>query len=382
MKAYPAIRLVVSLGGLLLFTAACGQRGGPPPAHPVTVQTAVAAQTDTPILIRAFGNTEDEKSVEVAPQVSGTLLQTLITDGAMVTNGQPLFLIDPSDYAARVRQVENLVAADRANLNLARLTLERNRTLREKDLISSESLDVLQAKFDAATAQLRADEAALEQAQLSLSRCTVRSPLRGLCSKRYVDDGNLVAAGMTRLVNVRSYDPLFVECSLSEQYLETVRSALAKGPVPIAVIPRDSTNAYTGSLESIDNAVNPLTGTVLLRGRVPNPDLKLWAGQFIEMHITAGTVPGAILVPEAAVQLGKQGAFLYVATGEGKAEMRVVTTGIRYDDSIQILTGVAAGERVVVKGQLMLYPGAMIMDLATMPPPGGAGGAPAKKSDK
>jgi multidrug efflux system membrane fusion protein len=364
------------------MTSACGKRGGFPPPRPVAVRTAPAAKLDVPVIIRAFGNTEDEKSVDVAPQVSGTLVKALIQDGATVTNGQPLFLIDPSDYAARVRQVEGLVAADQANLNLARLTRDRNRPLLEKNLISSENFDTLQARLEAVSAQLRADEAALDQAKLNLARCTVLSPLAGLCSKRFVDEGNLVAAGMTRLVNIRSYDPLFVECTVSEQYLETIRQALARGVVPIEVTPRNSTNAYPGVLDFVDNAVSPLTGTVMLRGKVPNQDLKLWAGQFVEIKITAGVLQGAVMVPESAVQFGKQGAFLYVATPDGKADLRMVKPGVRYGDLLQIPAGVEPDENVVVMGQLMLYPGAAIADVAKMAQGGAPGGAPAKQGDK
>lgn len=363
----------------LMTLTACGRRGGPPPAHPSLVQTAAAVGMEVPILISTFGTTEDQKSVEVVPQVSGKLLQTLVADGATVTNGQPLFLIDPSDYAARVRQVESMVAADKTALNLSRSTLDRNRPLLEKKLIAADLFDALKARAEAAEAQLQADSAALEQARLNLDRCTVTAPLAGLCSKRYVDDGNLVGAGQTRLINIRSYDPLFVECSVSEQYLPAVREALAAGPVPMDLTPRGEANTYRGELKFVDNAVNPLTGTILLRGQVANPDLRLWAGQFVDVRITAGTVANAVMVPEGAVQFGKMGTYLFVAAAN-KADMRIVKTGIRYKDLIQVVQGVAPGEKVVVLGQLMLYPGAAVMDVADMPKPGPAGAASGEKS--
>lgn len=372
------------IAGLLLIAllSACGKRGGMPPAHPTLVQTAPAASQDVPILIVSFGTTEDQKSVDVVPQVSGKLLKTLVSDGATVTNGQPLFLIDPSDYAARVRQVESLVAADKAALNLSRSTLERNRALLEKKLISADQFDTLRTRAEAAEAQLRADEAALEQARLNLERCTVAAPLAGLCSKRYVDDGNLVGAGQSRLINIRSYDPLFVECSVSEQYLSVIRGALAAGPVPLEVTPPGDTNAYRGELTFVDNAVNPTTGTILLRGLIPNPDLRLWAGQFVEVRITAGTVANAVMVPEGAVQYGKMGTYLFVASAEKKADMRIIKTGLRHKDLIQIAQGVAPGEKVVVLGQLMLHPGADVMDAADMPGSGGAAAGEKTKTDK
>ena len=385
MKRHPALPHLRCFCGiaLLLTVSACGKKaGGPPPAHPMSVQIAPAIKMDTPVVIGTFGHTEDQKSVDVAPQVSGTLLKTLVADGAVVTNGQPLFLIDPSDYAARVRQMEAMVAADKANLNLTRLTLDRNRPLLEKELISAENFDTLKARVEASEAQLRGDEAALDQAKLNLSRCTVVAPLGGICSKRYVDDGNLVAAGVTRLINIRSYDPLFVECSVSERHLQTVRKALAAGPVPIELAPRGDTNTFTGSLDFVDNAVNPLTGTVMLRGTAPNKDLRLWSGQFVDVSIIADTIRDAVMVPEGAVQLGKAGAFLYAVTPESKADLRMVKTGIRFKNLIQIVEGVAPGDKVIVLGQLMLFPGAPVMDMAAMQKPAAPGASPASGERK
>lgn len=353
-------------GALLLGLAGCGKpQGGPPPMPPVSVRLAPVTALDTPVEIVAFGTTEHRASVDIVPQVSGLLQQTLIADGAVVTNGQPLFLIDASDYAARVRQAEGLVAANRADLDLSRQTLQRNEALLDKKLISAEQFDTLKTRVAAAEAQLAMNEAALEQARLSLERCTIRAPFAGVCSKRLVNDGSLLAAGVTRLINIRSYDPMDAEFSVPEQHLATLRAAQAAGPVRVEIMPRGDTNLYTGTLTFIDNAVNPQTGTLLLRAQFPNPDLRLWSRQFVDVYVAAGTVPGALMVPESAVQFGKQGTYLYAVTADNKAEMRPVRTGVRHDDTIQIVSGVAAGDRVVVHGQLMLYPGAAVAE----PPP-------------
>ena len=369
------LRLVGMLAAgcaLALITSACGKHGGPPQRPPVAVQTAAALKMDTPVIIHAFGNTKDQSSIDILPQVSGKLVQTFIQDGAVVTNGQPLFLIDPSDYAARVRQVEGAVAADRANVNLSRITLERNQPLLEKQLISTEDFDTLKTRVDAAEAQLQADEAALDLANLNLSRCTITSSVAGVCSKRYVDNGNLVAAGQSKLTNIRSYDPMLVDFSVSEQYLPSLRRALAEGEAKIEVTPRGDTNVYTGTLDFMDNAVNPMNGTILLRGQVPNPDLKIWAQQFVEVSIFVDTVRDAVMVPEGAVQFGKQGPYLFVVSKDGKADLRVVKVGVRYNNLLQVVEGVAPDENVVVLGQLMLYPGAQVVDMSHMPPGGGA----------
>ncbi|MBU4286375.1 MAG: efflux RND transporter periplasmic adaptor subunit [Verrucomicrobia bacterium] len=371
--------ILVTLSTLSLALGACSKRQkGPPQFPPTAVQTTLAVKMDTPVVISAFGNTEDQVSVDVLPQVTGILVKTFILDGAIVTNGQPLFLIDPSDYAIRVRQADGLVAADRANLELSRLTLERNRPLLAKNMISAETFDTLKTKLDSATAQLQIDEAALDQARLDLSRCMVTSSVNGVCSKRFLDNGNLVMANQTKLTNVRSYDPLFVEFSISEQYLDILRREMAAGPVRIEITPRDDTNSYAGELVFLDNAVNLQTGTILLRGQVPNPDRKLWAQQFIEVRILAGIARDAVMVPESAVQFGKDGPYTFVVSKDNKADLRLVKPGVRHDNLLQIIEGVAPGEKVVVLGQLMLYPGASVMEAAAPAPP--SGNAPAGKA--
>ena len=155
---------------------------------------------------------------------------------------------------------------------------------------------------------------------------------------------------------------------------------MAAGPVRIEVMPRGDTNSYAGELVFLDNAVNHQTGTILLRGLVPNPDRKLWAQQFIEVRILAGIVRDAVMVPESAVQFGKDGPYAFVVTKDNKADLRLVKPGVRHDDLLQIIEGVAPGEKVVVLGQLMLYPGASVMEAAALVPSGNApAGTPGSK---
>lgn len=371
----PLTLLACSL--LAVTTSSCGKRkGGPPTRPPAGVKTAIAVQTNTPIIIQAFGNTRERVSVDIVPQVSGILVKTLVRDGDTVTNGQPLFLIDPSDYAARVRQAEGVVKADRANLELSRGTLERNRAMFEKKLISEETFDSLKTRVSAIEGQLQMDEATLEQARLGLARCAVSSPLAGICSKRYVDEGNLVAAGVSRLTNIRSYDPMIIEFSISEQYLPAIRQAMSESAIRLDIVPRGSTERFSGAVTFIDNAVNTMTGSILLRGEVPNRELKIWSGQFVDILMSAGFIRDAVMVPEGAVQFGKRGPYLYVVK-DGKADMRPVKTGIRFGQLIQIEEGVAPGDAVVVLGQLMLFPGAPVAEAQQQP----AVGMDGKSSD-
>jgi len=357
-----------SITALTLLTSACSQKkAGPPSAPPVMVMMTPALQADTPVIITTYGNTQDKESADIVPQVSGQLISILFQEGAVVTNGQPLFQIDPRDYQMRVQQAEGMMAADNAALELARTTLGRNQPLLEKRLISQELFDTIKNKVTTLEAQLVIDQAALDLARLNLSRCTLVSPIDGICSKRYVDAGNLVAAGVTRLTNVRNYSPLRLECTLSEQYLPQIRSAMAVGPIPVEITPRGDTNHYTGTLSFIDNAVDPLTGAILLRGEVPNPNKVLWAKQFVDIRIIASTIPKAVMVPESAVQFSKDSAYLYVANSNNVSEFRPVKIGVRNNDLLQITSGVAAGENVITMGLVMMRPGATVMDATKLP---------------
>lgn len=369
----PHVPMMLAGAALLLVTTSCGRQGGGPMQRPPSsVVTAPAVVIEAPLAIDAFGRTRDTANVDVVAQVSGTLMETLIADGAPVTNGQALFRIDPRDYEAQVRRAEGLVAADQANVALARSTLERTRALLEQELVSREAFDTLQARVDAATAQLAADTAMLDKARLDLSRCTVTAPMDGLCSTRYVNDGNLVVAAQTRLTNIRRYDPIYVDFSVPDLYVGRLREALAAGPVPMVVTPRGTTNGVAGTVEFIENTISAQTGTIMLRGQAPNPALTLWAGQFVDVYVVAGHVPDAVMVPESAVLYGKQGSYLYVVTSNSTVELRPAPLGVRHQGQIQILHGVAAGEKIVTMGQLMLFPGAPVAESA----PGAAAGGP------
>lgn len=368
MKASFRILGTVSLiGAIILVTSACGKKQAAPQGRPpVAVKMTTAIATNTPVIVTAYGALQDRENVDIIPQVSGLLMDVLFRDGAVVTNGQPLFQIDPRDYQMRVQQAEGMVAADRANLELARSTLQRNQPLLEKHLISPDAFDTIRTKVAAVEAQLKMDEAALDQARLNLSRCTIVAPLSGICSKRYVDAGNLVSAGMSRLTNIRSYDPLRLECSVSEQYLATLRTALAQAPLNVIVTPRGDSHSYPGTITFVDNAVNAMSGTILLRGEVPNPSMTLWANQFVDVNLILASIPNAVMVPESAVQYGKNGTYLYAVKPDQTAELRMVKTGIRNNDWIQIVEGLSAGEPVVTMGQLTLTHGATVMDVSQM----------------
>ena len=211
---------VIGAAVAALVVCGCTRRApGPVARPPAPVRIAVAIMTNEPLVVAGFGTAGDQASVDVVPQVTGMLKKRLITDGAVVTNGQVLFEIEQAEYAAKVRQAEGTVAADEAQLALSQLSLARNKKLFEEKLVAPEVYDAVKTKVDAGEAQIRIDQAALDQARITLARCTIAAPLDGVCSKCYVDEGNLVELNKTKLTNIRSYDPIRVELSVSEENL-------------------------------------------------------------------------------------------------------------------------------------------------------------------
>ncbi|MFA5205639.1 MAG: efflux RND transporter periplasmic adaptor subunit [Lentisphaeria bacterium] len=380
MTCHRFIRLPVLLAAGLLFAAGCGKKDGAPPARPPTPVHIVAAATATvPTLLPAFGTAVANVQVNITPQVSGKILKALIKDGETVAADQPLFEIDPSDYANTVHQSEGAVEGDRANLWIAKLNVDRNQPLVAKNLISQNAFDNYKATAEAAEAKLKADLASLEQAKLDLTRCTVRAPSAGVCSKVMVNPGNLAVANQTVLTTLKGLDPIQAEFALSEEYLPALRRELAAGPVTVSVQPRGDDQSYAGRVVFIDNAVNTATGTILVRAEIPNPEHKLWPNQFLAVTVRAGEFKDAVVIPESAVQTGKMGPFAFVVDAQNTAELRPVQLGVRTDGHVHIKAGIKAGERVVAQGLFMLVPGATVME---MPPPGGAPGHPGAPAGK
>jgi multidrug efflux system membrane fusion protein len=379
--SFPALLaagLLLAIGGLV---AGCDKKaGGPPPARPPTpVHIVVATTATVPTLLPAFGTAVANVQVNIVPQVSGKILKALIKDGDTVTTDQPLFEIDPSDYANAVHRGEAAVEGDRANLWIAKLNVDRNQPLVAKNLISQNAFDNYKATAEAADAKLKADLASLEQAKLDLTRCTVRAPSAGTCSKVMVNPGNLAMTNQTVLTTLKGLDPIQAEFSLSEEYLPALRRELAAGPVTVSVQPRGDEQSYAGRIVFIDNAVNTATGSIQVRAEIPNPEHKLWPNQFLAVTVRAGEFKNAVVIPESAVQTGKMGSFAFVVNAQNQAELRPVQLGVRTDGHVHIKAGITAGEKVVAQGLLMLAPGATVMEA---PSPGGAPGQPGAPAGK
>ncbi len=364
-RSRPPVGLPLLVLTLLAFSG-CAKKKPAPEIPPRPVRVTQAFTKDVPVYLKNFGNLVSPNNVDIVSQVTGKIAAVHFSEGDEVKEGDLLFSIDPREYQAALDRARAALAGAEADLKLKQQTLERNRPLLAKKLISQQEFDTLQTEVEAATAQVKLDRAAVEQAEIDLGYCSITAPVDGVTGKRLVDPGNVVVANTGAvLVNIRSLDPLYLDFTLPENDLVKVRKWMGQGTLRLEVSPTgDPDGPYPGDLKLIDNTIDDSTGTIALRASIPNPEKKLWPGQYATVRLVLYTAKDAILVPAAAVQLGQKGMYLFVIKDDNTAELRDdIEVGLGEGDDLVITKGVKAGERVVTTGQLGLSPGAKVQIL-------------------
>jgi multidrug efflux system membrane fusion protein len=347
------------LAAALMLVPLAGCPKPPPPkaeTPPAPVVVAVAARKTVPVEVRAIGTVKVLSTVSVRPRVNGELTAVHFKEGDEVRTGQKLFTIDPRPYEAAVRLAEanrakNQAALAGAELNLARFERSGN------GVASPAEIDAARTAVATGRAAVAADEASLHSAKLQLAFTTIASPIDGRTGAVLVTPGNLVSSADTGpLVVINQLSPIAVAFAVPEQDLPAVVSAGGGKPLPVEVHMRDGDEPIRGTLAFTDNAVDPATGTVTLKAEFPNADRRLWPGRFADVVLTLGDRPDSVVVPAAALQAGQQGRSVYVVA-DGKAVYRPVLVAFERAGEAVIAEGVAAGEQVVIDGQLRLAPG-------------------------
>jgi len=351
------------------------QAAGPqmPPAPLVTV--AKAQKQDVPLYLDEIGKSGGSESVTVTPQVGGRITERHFQDGADLTKGALLFVIDPRPYQAQWDSARASLAQAKAALALAKAQFARDEELVGSKAISKQDYDTKKNTVDVDLAQVESAEAVLETAKLNLEYCYIHSPIEGRAGARLVDVGNVVQANTTGLLLIQRLDPIYADFTVTEGDLPEVQKEMSRGSLKTLVrLPSDPENrARSGKLTFLDNAVQNGTGTVNLRATMSNPDHHFWPGQFVKVRLVLATQKNAVLIPNQATQISQKGPFVYVVKPDGTADFRPVTLGQRQGENVVITQGVAAGENVIVTGQMTVPPGGKVrVDTGVAPGPGGA----------
>jgi multidrug efflux system membrane fusion protein len=394
LRGFLAFPLICAI---LFTTWACStdSKGQPVAQRMVPVVVGKVTQKDVPLELKTMGTVEAAMTVAVKPLVGGEIVAVHFSEGQDVKKGDLLFTIDQRPFESSVRQAEANLAktssqVKQAEANLekdiaqaknAAVQVERYRTLMEKDLVAKEQYDQIQtssasmdatvaadrAALDNAKSAVQADRAALENARLLLSYCSVRSPINGRTGNILVHRGNVVSGNIVNgadaqaLTMVNQMSPIYVAFSLPEKFLPDVRKYMAaKKLVVEARLPNDDKTVEQGVLTFVDNAIDKTTGTIQLKGTFPNTGQGLWPGQFVNTTLRLATQPGAITVPEKAIQTGQQGQFVFVVKGDLTVESRPVVVEREIGDEV-VAKGLNPGETVVLDGQLQLVPGAKVV---------------------
>jgi len=341
----------------LLFLSGCSGGKKEPPAVPVMAAKAVLM--DVPQTLSAIGSVEPFTSVKVKTLVSGELQRVHFNEGSDVKKGDLLFTIDPRPYQAALKQAEADLLRAKALASAALANARRSEGLIAKGYIADQALEDIQAKADSALADEKAAEAALDRARLDLQNCSIRAPMDCRTGNVTVKPGNIVKANDTELTVLNQISPVLVAFSVPEQQLPAVRKAIAAGKVPVTASAKDG-GAAAGEISFLDNGVDPVTGSILLKALFPNGDKSLWPGQFVNLTATLSTVRDAVVVPAQAIQTGQQGEYVFIVKDDMTVSMSPVKSGLVLDGRAMILDGVKPGETVVTDGHVRLRPGSKV----------------------
>ena len=348
--------------------------GGGPPGAPggrgtpaTTVGVGVAEQVDLPVTLEAIGTVNAAATVTVRPQVSGVFREILFTEGQMVKAGQVMAVIDPSQFQMALMQATGQRQRDEAQLENARLTLQRYRTLLSQDSIARQDVDTQAALVRQLEGTVVADRAVEGTAKLNLGYSKVVAPISGRVGLRTVDVGNVIGPNDTNgIAVITQVSPIDVQFAIPQDRVPEMQQGLRQAD-RMTVTALDRTRATVldeGKFYALDNQVDVQTGTVKAKARFKNADLTLFPSQFVNVKMLMRTITGAIVIPVNALRNSSAGDYVYVLNAQERTvALRKVTRGQASVDKVQIVTGLQAGERVITEGADRLKDG----DKVTLP---------------
>lgn len=353
------VLIILAIGGLGYFLYHQRQvmqqtenvgRGMRPPSVPVV--TDVAKTGDIGVYVQALGTVTPVATVSITSRVQGQIMDVHYTEGQMVHKGDPLIQIDPKPYQAAVDQMTGQLAHDQAVLSEAKIDLTRYQEAFARNAIAKQQMDDQGQAVQQDMGTVQNDQGQLDNAKVNLAYTHITSPIDGRVGLRLVDTGNLVQAnGTSPLVVVTQLQPITVIFSVAEDYLPSIEKQLRAGQrLEVDAFDRaQSTKIASGYLLTVDNQIDPTTGTVKLRATFPNTDSALFPNQFVNARLLVDTQHGATLVPTPAIQRNAQGPFIYVVKPDQTASLQTITVGTTNGD-VTAVQGIQPGSVIVVNG--------------------------------
>lgn len=356
------IRLALAFVSVAVLSAGGLADAFAQPAIPVTAATVV--RQDVPVLARGIGMVQALQSVILRARVDGTLDQVFFTEGQDVKQGDLLAQIDPRPYQTALDQAVAKRMADTAMLGNARADLTRYSDVARSGFASRQQVDTQQTTVSQAEAILKGDDAAIAAAQVNLSFTRLTAPFDGRVGLRLVDPGSLIRAADTTspgIVTVTQVHPIAVVFTLPQEALPKVADAMRAGkPVVMVYGSDDKTLLSSGELLTVDNSIDPSTGTIKLKAVFKNDDDHLWPGQFVNARVQLGIERNAPVVPSRAVQRGPNGLFVFLIKPDSTVAMQPVTLLQDDGETAVVGTGLSGSEKIVQGGQSRLNVGTKV----------------------
>jgi membrane fusion protein, multidrug efflux system len=383
------ITTILSLTALCAFFIGCSSSADSKQAkaqaatpRSVSVATAQVQRQDVPVYLTGLGAVTAFNTANIKSRVDGQIMKVNVREGQNVKEGELLIEIDARPYQAQLDQMQAQLFRDQAQLRDAKLNLDRYTSLIPSGSISQQQVDTQKALADQLEGTVRTDQAQIETAKLNIVYCHITAPFAGRVGLRQVDPGNIIHASDTNpMIILTQLQPIAVIFTLPEDVLPNVSKHMQQGTLQVDAFSRDDqTKLASGTLQTIDNQIDPTTGTAKLKAVFSNTDNQLWPNQFVNANLLLETRKNSTVLPTAAILRGPQGTFVYAVNPDKTVQDRVVTVSLTQGDTTVITSGVNPGDTVVTDGQDKLQRGSRIEPRTTTPSAGP--GAPASGGHK
>ena len=357
--------VVIAVRQLLLQNGTSPPRAAEARQNGAPVHVAVVKTRSFPVILNGLGTVQATNMVTVRSRVDGQIEKVGFEEGQMVRAGDLLVQIDPAPFQAALDQAKAKLAQDEASLTNAKQDLERTAVLSKQGNATQQLFDQRTANVASLTAQVQADKAAIDSAKVQLDYTTIRSPLTGRAGFRLVDPGNIVHANdQNGMLTITQLQPISVIFTAPEDQLPAINDELKSGPLKLSAFSSDGKRLLgEGTLKLLDNQVDPASGTIRMKASFDNRDNALWPGLSVTTRLLLKTLKDVVVVPDAAVQRGPNGLYVYVVTAQSRALLREVKVS-RIEDGLALVdSGLAAGERIVTSGHYRVQPGGPVQVL-------------------
>jgi multidrug efflux system membrane fusion protein len=331
-------------------------KAAPKEAPAVPVSAADAKTGEFPEILTSLGTVQPYNTVQVRSRVDGQVMTINFDEGQIVHEGDLLVQIDPRPYQAALDQAKAKRQQDSANLENTKRDLARSQSLIGNNYVTRQTLDTQTSTVAQLTAQIAADDAAIENATTQLSYATIKAPITGRVGFRLVDQGNIVnASSATGIVSIAQIEPISVVFTEPENTLTKITDGRKSGPLDVQALSSDgSVPLAAGTLETFNNEIDTSSGTIRLKGTFANHDHKLWPGLSVSTRLKVKTLQNAVLIPFSAVQHGPDALYAFVIGQDNKVDIRPIKVSLSDDQTAVVTDGIKSGEKVVTAGQYRL----------------------------